>query len=87
MSITIDLQPDLETQLRKRALETGCDVENYVKSVIERELTGPLRLRDLYAPVRKQINKSGISEDELDTLLEEAREEAFHERTSDVRND
>ena len=87
MSITIDLRPDLEAQLREKALVSGCDVENYLEKLVEKELTGPTRLRDLYAPVRRQIKESGISEEELDTLLEEAREEAFQERMNGARND
>jgi len=37
-------------------------------------------LRDLYAPVRRQIEQSGVSEDELDALIEKARAEAYEER-------
>jgi hypothetical protein len=37
-------------------------------------------LRDLYAPVRKQIAESGIREDELDAFIEAAREEYWMER-------
>jgi hypothetical protein len=42
-------------------------------------------LRDLYAPVREQIAESSVSEEELDALLEEAREEAWQERQGKVQ--
>lgn len=43
-----------------------------------------MSLRDLYAPVREQIAESGITEAELDALLEEAREEVWQEKQRNV---
>jgi hypothetical protein len=34
--------------------------------------------------VREQIKESGISEEELDALLEEAREEVYKQRDSNI---
>ncbi len=63
----------------ERAKEVGVATEDYVRYLIEEDVASPLSARVLYAPVREQIKASGISEDELDNLLEEAREEVFRE--------
>lgn len=81
MEITISIPPDVQDRLRQRAVESGQDVAGYVETLIERDLSSSISLRDLYAPVRRQIEQSGISENELDALIEEAREEAYQERT------
>lgn len=80
MEITISIPPDVQDRLRQRAVESGQDVAGYVETLIERDLSSSMSLRDLYAPVRRQIEQSGISENELDALIEEAREEAYQER-------
>ena len=81
MEITISIPPDVQDRLRQRAVESGQDVAGYVETLIERDLSSSMSLRDLYAPVRRQIEQSGMSESELDALIEEAREEAYQERT------
>jgi hypothetical protein len=80
MDITINIRPEIQEKLRQRAMDSGRDVTEYLEKLIEKDLSAPVSLRDLYAPVREQIKESGISEDELDTLLEEARDEAYRER-------
>lgn len=80
MDITINIRPEIQERLQQRATDTGRDVREYLEKLIEKDLSEPMSLRDLYAPVRQQIKDSGTSEDELDALLEEARDEAFRER-------
>lgn len=66
--------------LDERAKEIGTTAPEYVRCLIEEDLSAPLSVRLLYAPIRKQIKESGVSDVELDTLLQEAREEAYQER-------
>jgi hypothetical protein len=39
-----------------------------------------ITLRELFAPVREQVAESGLTDEEIDTLLETARERAYQER-------
>lgn len=59
-------------------LQSGSEERGEVKNL--EDTRDPMSLRDLYAPVRKQIAESGITEEALDLLLEEAREEVWQER-------
>lgn len=85
--LTIDgLTTDTLRVIDERAILTGKSREEYVVSVLERDAKMPLSLRELYAPVREQIAESGISEDELDALIEAAREESWRERQAGIPN-
>ena len=64
-----------------RAKAIGSTTEQYIRYLIEEDLSSSLNMRVLFAPVREQIKESGTSDDELTALLEEAREESFQEKT------
>ncbi len=74
------LPPSVIEAVENRAKEIGTTTENYVRYLIEEDLASTLSMRVLFAPVREQIRESGVSEDELDELLEEAREEVYQEK-------
>ncbi|MBA2736944.1 MAG: hypothetical protein H0U50_09195 [Pyrinomonadaceae bacterium] len=66
--------------VNERAKEVGVAAEDYVRYLIEEDLASTLSMRVLFAPVREQIREGGVSEAELDKLLEEAREEVYREK-------
>ncbi len=74
------LPPSVIEAVENRAKEIGTTAEDYVRYLIEEDLASTLSMRVLFAPVREQIKESGISETELDELLEEAREEVYREK-------
>ena len=59
-------------KLDERAENIGATTPEYVRYLIEEDLVSPMSLRVLYAPVREQIKADGISDEELDNLLEQA---------------
>lgn len=64
-----------------RAQAIGTTSEEYIRYLIEEDLSSAsLNMRVLFAPVREQIKASGVSDDELTALLEEARDEVFREK-------
>ncbi len=74
------LPPSMIEAVENRAKEIGTTTEDYVRYLIEEDLSSTLSMRVLFAPVREQIRESGISETEMDELLEEAREEVYREK-------
>jgi hypothetical protein len=79
MTITLSLGPETERQLNERAALNGQDVTAFVHRLMERELSEPVTLRELLAPLRREFAESGVTE-ELGALIEEAREEVRQER-------
>jgi len=77
--LQIPLPPDTEQTLRERAKANGEDVASYVARLIQQALTAP-SVDELLAPFRKQVDQSGIADDELDRLGEELRQEVRQER-------
>lgn len=68
-------------KLGERAEKIGATTPEYVRYLIEEDLISPMSLRVLYAPVREQVKADDINDENLDTLLEEAREEVFQEKS------
>ena len=83
MSVTITIPPELEAKIAQRAALKGMPLEEYARAVLEQDAT-MLTMRELFAPVRQQVAESGVSEQELDELLETARERAHQERQTQV---
>ncbi|MEJ7708587.1 MAG: hypothetical protein WKF84_01715 [Pyrinomonadaceae bacterium] len=86
MTITIDIAPEKEKKLEERAKSSGqSDVAEYVQKLIDKDLELSPSLRELFAPVREDIKASGMTDAELDALLEKAREEAWQERQAEEK--
>ncbi|HEV3343416.1 MAG TPA: hypothetical protein VG125_23795 [Pirellulales bacterium] len=83
MTITINLPPATEAQLRAQAEATGKNISTLVIEAVEARLAlAELRFRDILAPVHAEFQKTGMTENELTTLLEESLEKARAERRS-----
>lgn len=77
MTVTLDLEPEVESLLEKRARADGCDVAGYVKKLIEEDVSRMRTFDEILAPFRQAVERSGISDDQLDSLFTEARREVF----------
>jgi hypothetical protein len=89
MTITIGLPPDLEQKLLQAAASSGIAPDAYARKLIETGLDGssspnqharPRTFDEILAPVRRGFEESGLTEEELTALFEEAREDAWQER-------
>jgi hypothetical protein len=80
MTITIGLSSEEEIQLRERALRHGQDLAGYVRQLIARDLLVKGDADRALAPFRRQVEESGLSEDDLDDFFEDVREDVWRER-------
>lgn len=65
--------------LREKAREAGKTVEEYLRAVIEAEVSADQSFNEILEPIRRSFDESGMSENELDALFEEAREKVYRE--------
>jgi hypothetical protein len=81
MELTITVSDEAKSALEQRAHERGfSDVNQYIERLIATDLLAAKSFDEILAPIRKTFQKSGMSEDELEGLFEEAREEVYEER-------
>jgi hypothetical protein len=72
--------------LKSRAKAEGLSVEGYVKELIQAEMSVAEMARrktidEVFAPVQKRFRESGMSEEELDRLVDVARTEHYNQVT------
>ena len=79
MTVTLSLPPEMEKKLQERAAASGDDVAGFVHRLIEKELTFQA-VNDALAPFRKQVEESGVTDEELTKFFEEVRDEVWREK-------
>jgi hypothetical protein len=80
MTVTLELEPEVESLLEKRARAEGCDIKGYVEKLVARDVNRERTFDEILAPFREAVERSGISDQELDTLFTEARQEVLSEK-------
>lgn len=81
MELIITVPDETKSALEQRARERGCsDVNKYVERLITTDLLAAKPFDEILAPIRKTFQESGMSEDDLISLFEAAREEVYQER-------
>lgn len=74
---------ELEGQFAAKLL--GKTVDEYVQQLIVEDLKKPRPIAEILAPFREEVEKSGITDDELDAMVEEIREEIYQEKLAKER--
>ncbi len=81
MTVTINLKPEVEAVLQKRAMAGGCeDISDYLEKYLEKDIDREANLEKLLAPVRKNFVDSGMSEEDLDSLIDNERQAMWEEK-------
>ena len=85
-TITIELKSETERRLRTEAMAQGLTLEGYVGRMVETDgitdaAVRPLKDLDAIAePVRLAVEASGITDEELNELVQETRQEIWLEK-------
>lgn len=80
MTLTIELSVAVERQLAERAAKTGQSAAALASELIERAVAPEKSFDEILAPFRQSFAESGMTDDELDALIEEAREDVWQEQ-------
>ena len=79
MVLSIPITPETEAKLKAKAATAGVDLHTYAARTLERIAARP-PLDEILAPLRAEVDASGITEEELTDLLETAKHEMRSER-------
>ncbi len=81
MTLTLELPADTERLLTSRAQAAGKTVEDYTAGLLVKLAKAPPRpWAEIVAPIAADFDASGMTEAELDALVEEVREEIYFEQ-------
>ena len=69
----IGLKPTQMKAVIRRAKKAGKTAPEYVRSLVERDLNAGDSFDMILKPIREGFKKSGVTEDELDDLVNRAR--------------
>jgi hypothetical protein len=79
MTVSVHLSDESERKLIARARAAGEDASDYVRRLVERDLAGP-SLDEVLAPFRDEVQRSGMTDQQLDELVDQARAARFDEQ-------
>lgn len=84
-SVTIAMLPDTERKLRQKAVPVGLTLESYLGQLAENEASNGIPERkatfdEIVAPVRNAFQESGMTDNDITDLIQEAREEVWQEK-------
>lgn len=80
MTVVIKLKPETEEALQKKAKANGFEVNVYLEKLIEKDIEQKKSIDEMFAPVHKEFEESGMSEDELNVFLNDLREKVWQEK-------
>ena len=72
MVLSIPITAETEAKLKAKAAVAGVDLQTFAARALERIASRP-NLDEALAPLRAEIQDSGVTEDQLSDLLEEAK--------------
>jgi len=81
MTLTLELADAEQRMLAQKAAAAGLDVQTYVERILRVAATRP-PIDEVLRPVREAFRKSGMTEEELGDLLEEAKHQMRAERAN-----
>jgi predicted transcriptional regulator len=83
MTITVNLPPATIEQLEAEAAATGKDVEKLVREAVQTKLARrKLTFAEILKPIHDAVDESGMSEEEVQALLDKELKAVRKERRS-----
>lgn len=85
MPVVLELEPEVEEALKKKAAARGTEFDEYVAGVLKKHADLGRTLDEILAPVRKNFADSGMTEDELNELIDAERQAVREERRATLK--
>lgn len=82
MTLTIEVPQSIGAILEEKAKNQGKDVAEYVENLIEKDIDSKKTLDEILAPIRKNFAESGMTEEDLDALIESERQAMWEEKNA-----
>ncbi len=82
MTLTIQVPQNIGTVLEQKAKNQGKNIAEYVENLIEKDIDERKTLDEILAPVRKNFAESGMTEEDLDALIESERQAMWEEKNA-----
>lgn len=86
MTIPIPISPETEARLRQRAQASGEDLPAYIAKLVSHFAEPPTPLEELSGPIFEAFKASGMTDDQLGDLLENAKHEMRAERRAKLQS-
>jgi len=80
MTVEFELSPEFEVKLRERANAAAKDPATFAREAVEEKLRGPRSFAEILAPIHKEVEDSGMTDKELDSLIQQAIDDSRRER-------
>jgi hypothetical protein len=74
------LPPGTKDALEQIARSDGKSGEEFARTLIQAEILSRRPFSEILEPIRRSFEESGMTEEELDVLIEEVRDEIRNER-------
>lgn len=83
LSVLVPLPSELARTIDNLAKQRGQSREQFIVNFLQEQLTGSAPLFDeLMAPIAEDFRRSGMTEEDLDTLIEQERQALWDEKHS-----
>lgn len=80
MTLTLELPAELERRLARQAAADGTTVAAAAVALLEKSAPPEKTFAEIVAPFAAEFEASGMTEEEFDALIEEARQEVWEEQ-------
>ena len=85
MNVSLELTNETAEKVSRAASRAGRDVPSFLADFVHQSFSGAAAPRrsvaDILAPFRAEVEQSGMSDRQLDTLFTQAREQVFATRS------
>lgn len=76
------LPPGTKKAIEELSRSKGKSAEEYLRMLIEAEILSEQTFSEILAPIRQNFRESGMSEEQLEALFEDAREKVHREESA-----